>query len=171
MTTTNIEWTDRVWSKFLANIEIGAPTDCWLWRAGRFSNGYGQFRVGARKVRAHRAYYERVVGPVPDGLILRHSCDNPLCCNPEHLDPGTHAENAQDREMRGRGVHITPSPQPGAGNPAAKLTASDVLRIRTMVARGDRQSAVAAQLGISQSQVGNIARGACWKEGPWPQTA
>jgi hypothetical protein len=162
MTDTSIEWTDATWDKFVALIAIGDPDACWEWTAGRFTNGYGQFRVGKRKVRAHRAYYERVVGPVPDGLILRHSCDNRPCCNPKHLIPGTHADNAADRESRGRGARNGTS-LPGVCNPAAKLDPVRVAEALAMHAQGATLVAVARAFGISPSQAGNIVHGRSWR--------
>jgi HNH endonuclease len=80
-------------------------TGCWEWRGSRNENGYGIVNVrrqGAENARAHRVVYELAVGPIPEGLVLRHSCDNPPCVNPEHLTPGTHADNSQDMVERGR---------------------------------------------------------------------
>jgi hypothetical protein len=164
---TTIQWTERSWSKFVALIRIGAPAQCWEWQAGCFTNGYGQFRVGRRKVRAHRAYYERIIGSVPSGLILRHSCDNRRCCNPTHLTPGTAAENARDRDGRGRGAKNGTS-LPGERNPGSKVDLATVLEIRRRAAEGEAKRSIATAIGLSQSQVGNIVRGSSWRDGPWP---
>lgn len=93
-----------------------------------------------------------------------HRCDTPRCCNPSHLFAGTAADNAHDRDQKGRARHGE-GPRPktrGAGNPAAKLTQRDVDCIRDMAMVGVRQRDIAARFGISQSQVGNIVRGKCW---------
>jgi hypothetical protein len=73
---------------------------CWLWEGGVVRGRYGQFRPGTRStdphVYAHRWLYERMVGPVPEGLELDHvkeRCSSTLCVNPTHLEPVTHAEN------------------------------------------------------------------------------
>lgn len=77
--------------------EVDEATGCWIWLHGKSGAGYGQLHVKhsrpRRMVYAHRVYYERHVGPVPDGLELDHLCRNPSCVNPEHLEPVTHAEN------------------------------------------------------------------------------
>jgi len=161
MAKTSIAWTQKVWTRFVSRIVIGDPSKCWEWSAGCFSNGYGQFRVGKKKVRAHRAYYEAVIGPVPDGLILLHSCDNPRCCNPNHLSVGTHADNARDREEKGRGSHNGTS-LPGESNPSAKLRTDDVVMIKSSIASGDRLDLIATRTGMSLSQIRNIASGKCW---------
>lgn len=82
--------------------------DCWLWTASRNKQGYGSFTLaapketGGRTTRAHRYAYEKTVGPIPDGLFLLHSCDNPPCVNPAHLRPGTASDNSEDASARGR---------------------------------------------------------------------
>lgn len=77
----------RFWSKVL-------KTDgCWLWMAGRFSTGYGNFSVHGRPGMAHRFAYELLVGPIPEGLELDHLCRLRHCVNPEHLEPVTHWVN------------------------------------------------------------------------------
>lgn len=78
---------------------------CWEWQGPRNDSGYGRLnhkRDRGESDRAHRAVYEVLVGPVPDGLLLRHTCDNRPCVNPSHLIPGTSADNARDMAERGR---------------------------------------------------------------------
>lgn len=83
---------DRLWPK------IDTSGDCWEWLASTVA-GYGQIRIGktedgrTRTGKAYRVVYELLVGPVPPGLELDHLCRNKLCCNPDHLEPVTHAEN------------------------------------------------------------------------------
>lgn len=79
--------------------------ECWEWNGKRNDNGYGIFNakhLGYVNARAHRVMYEHFTGPIPDGLILRHRCDNPPCVNPGHLIPGTDADNMADMVERGR---------------------------------------------------------------------
>lgn len=81
---------DRFWSK----VSLGNASDCWEWTATILSNGYGQFAVWKRqRVQAHRFSYELLVGPIPPGLVLHHTCLNRKCVNPEHLIPMTSREN------------------------------------------------------------------------------
>lgn len=65
--------------------------ECWIWNGSVLDNGYGQIRAGQK---AHRFFYEHLVGPVPEGLVLDHLCRNKLCVNPDHLRPVTHQENS-----------------------------------------------------------------------------
>ena len=79
----------RFWSK----VDKRGPDDCWEWQAGISPNGYGSFWDGAKNVRSHRYSYEERCGPIPEGLVIDHLCRNPLCVNPDHLEPVTDREN------------------------------------------------------------------------------
>jgi len=92
---------ERLW----AGIDVRGPNDCWLWKGERDGKGYGMFCVRFRnpriRVRAHRFAYETRVGPIPDGLLIMHTCDVKLCCNPKHLQPGTQLDNMRDAAAKG----------------------------------------------------------------------
>lgn len=87
--------TDRLWSKV-----VKTPR-CWVWTAST-RNGYGIIRVDGRTEYAHRLAYLANMGPIPDGLVVRHTCDNRLCVRPNHLELGTKADNSRDMVERGR---------------------------------------------------------------------
>lgn len=74
-------------------LKVHKTETCWLWTDEPGRNGYGYLRVGNRFRTAHRYAYELLVGPISEGLELDHLCRVPLCCNPAHLEPVTHAEN------------------------------------------------------------------------------
>ena len=77
------------------------PGGCWEWTGCR-DKGHGKgYGLMGFNVRAHRYSYERFVGPIPRGMLVLHSCDNPGCVNPEHLRVGTDADNMRDRDSRG----------------------------------------------------------------------
>lgn len=80
----------RFWQK----VEKSAD-GCWLWAGTILPSGYGQFRVGLGRARAHRFAYELLVGEIPEGLTIDHLCRNIRCVNPDHLEPVTAAENVR----------------------------------------------------------------------------
>ena len=78
---------------------------CWTWTAGVNQQGYGLIQVAGKLRKAHRVSYELHHGPIKPGLVVRHKCDTPSCVNPDHLELGTHKQNAEDRDTRGRNHH------------------------------------------------------------------
>lgn len=116
---------DTVTKRFWKKVEK-TPT-CWNWIGGTFNDGYGNIGNSRGAQKAHRIAYELHVGPIPEGLVVMHSCDNRRCVNPAHLSVGTHATNIKDRDLRGRG-----SKPKGSLNAMAKLTEREALLIRTM---------------------------------------
>jgi hypothetical protein len=94
--------TDRDLWQFWSKVQVGAEDECWPYTGCKINTGYGQHRVGVSKVLAHRVAYADVKGPVPDGLVVRHSCHCRPCCNPKHLAPGTQQQNIQEAFAAGR---------------------------------------------------------------------
>lgn len=89
--------------RMLAKRLHGAKTKCWEWTGARNRGNYGLYFDPEGKQRlAHRYFYELEKGPIPEGALIRHKCDNPPCCNPHHLLPGTNADNSSDIAKRGR---------------------------------------------------------------------
>lgn len=80
-----------------------SDSGCWEWTGTKISNGYAEFSVDGQDVYGHRWSYERFVGPIPDGLVIDHLCNNPGCVNPEHLEPVTNGENVRRGHRRRRG--------------------------------------------------------------------
>ena len=81
---------------------------CLVWTAkSRGRGGYGVINAGGKQVRAHRLAWEIANGPIPEGMSVCHRCDNPPCCNVEHLFLGAPKDNMADKMRKGRGNHAT----------------------------------------------------------------
>lgn len=87
--------------RFFSHVPIGAE-DCWVWQGAKKDTGYGAFRLNGRTLRAHRVAYELLEGPIPDGMIIMHTCDNRACVRLDHLRLATQAENILDMFEKGR---------------------------------------------------------------------
>jgi hypothetical protein len=82
-------------------IDIRGANDCWPWTGTRTRYGYGSIRLDKKTVSAHRAVFA-LTHTINDTMVVRHSCDNPICCNPSHLLAGTQQDNIDDMMKRGR---------------------------------------------------------------------
>lgn len=87
-----------VMERFEANVDRTSATGCHNWTGVPNSSGYGQIYINKKNVKAHRVAYEIAKGPIPDGMLVDHSCHNRLCVNPDHLRVVDRSGNAQNRE-------------------------------------------------------------------------
>lgn len=139
-------------TKFMDKV-VKQPDGCWEWQSYKRS-GYGRLRLNGKAVSAHRISYDSFVGPIPDGLLVCHTCDNRKCVNPEHLFLGTHADNGADMAQKGRAADKS-----GLNNGRAKLTEADVLAIRADTRSGPK---IAKEYGLSRQSVQNIRHKITW---------
>ena len=130
---------------------IKKTKSCWLWTGTKNAYGYGIFLMpGEVPVRAHRYSYEYFVGPIPNGKIIMHTCDNPPCVNPAHLRIGTRADNNRDcfeKKRRPMGKD--------AWN--GRLSTRQVSAIRNST---KTQAELARKYGVHQSHICRIRKGA-----------
>lgn len=139
---------------------VSQDRGCWEWKGKHPKSRYGKISLRGKDYLAHRAAYEVWVGPIPKGLLVRHTCDNPPCINPEHLKVGTAKDNARDKVLRNR-----TQDQRGELGPRAKLTQAEVGQIRETYSDGGvTQQALADQYGVTQTTIGLIVRNKTWYE-------
>jgi hypothetical protein len=124
---------------------------CWIWKMAPVGK-YGQWYLDKKFMLAHRAAWILYRGPIPRNVLVLHSCDVPLCVNPNHLRLGTYRDNAHDAISRGRFVR-------GEKHGMSKLTAADVLAIR---ASSEPCSVLIDRYGIVQSAISAIKLRKSW---------
>mgnify|MGYP001231011239 CR=1 FL=1 len=132
---------------------------CLLWTGAAKAKGYGHMYVDGRWEGAHRLAYSLYVGPIPDGMVVMHKCDNPACVNHRHLTIGTPRQNIHDcikknRARRGR--------FPGEMNPSAKLTSDQVREIRAEPRPYGYRIQLAKKYGVSPGTISKIVSGETW---------
>lgn len=172
-----MEIRDRV-ALFEAKVDrVTTPEGCHLWTASRCRGGYGNFGADTQGVRrhmkAHRFAWEIAHGPIPEGMDVCHHCDVPACVRVEHLFLGTHADNMADMMNKGRHVARSGDRHGARTHPerilrgeligGAKLTEADVREIRERRFAGEKQPALAAAFGVTQSLISIITLGKNWK--------
>lgn len=144
---------ERFWTK----VDKRGPDECWPWTARVSSWGYGQIisPPGPKQtvLTASRVSFEIHNGPIPSGMVVCHSCDNPRCCNPAHLWIGTHKDNCADRNRKGRQSR-------GLTRPGVKLTPEKVLAIR---ASEKDNAMLAAEYGVAPAYVWALKAKMYWK--------
>jgi hypothetical protein len=166
---------ERFWRK------VRKGEGCWEWTGARNSKGYGNVRIARRYRGAHRVSYELTRGPIPAGLLVCHSCDNPVCVRPDHLFLGTVKNNSDDMVRKGRqakgekiGAHLRglrngkytkPERTPrGERNGQAVLTAERVAEIRHRYAAGGvTQLQLAAEYGVNDRCISAVINHQTWK--------
>lgn len=126
---------------------------CLVYLGRRNQKGYGRIGCGGREVLVHRLAEELERGPLPDGVIVMHRCDNAPCFEPGHLRRGTVSENNADMASKGRAQR-----RRGLDNARGRLTDEQVADIRRRRDAGEKVRAIAADLGIDHSYVSRLTR-------------
>jgi hypothetical protein len=130
----------------IMNKSVVTEHGCWEWQGAK-SYGYGMMMRGRKRLRVHRLSYELWCGAIPDDHVMRHKCDNPRCVNPNHLEPGTQAQNIQDIVVRGR-------------HGRRKLTEDEVAEIRSST---ESNRALATRFGVGIIAIRRSRIGETWK--------
>lgn len=144
----------RFWEK----VDKRGPGDCWEWQ-GYHGGRYGSVSVthngDTRTTGSHRFSHELHNGPIPEGMYVCHSCDNPPCVNPAHLFLGTNADNLEDMVRKGRSLA-------GSKNKNARLAENDIRDIRGSY-RMRKGPELAKKYGVADCTIRDIVRGRRWR--------
>lgn len=133
----------------LSNIEIDPDTGCWNWQKSLVQNkGYGRLTFKKKQYHVHRLSYELFKGEIKDGLFVCHKCNNPQCCNPDHLYLGTHYDNMQDRKKSGGYDN----------NPKEKLNPAICKGIRELNKLGKSVTEISEITGFGKSTINRVLR-------------
>lgn len=172
LTGTNIlnTWKNRFYSYLIIPEN---DNDCMRWTGQKNTDGYGQLRIGGKKVNVHKLSYKIHLGVIPKDKCVCHSCDNRDCVNPKHLWLGTHQENIKDRDKKKRGHFLKESShfKKGSGFSMAQfgqekwnaiLTDEKVIEIRNMIEKGLTQREISKKFNIEVSNISRINTGKYW---------
>lgn len=148
-------------ARFWSYVDRSDPDGCWLWRRAQNPTGYGvgyapEVIPGNGVSAAHRIAFFFRNGYMP--MVVRHRCPggpNPLCCNPDHLRGGTHADNMRDKAEDGNQCR-------GSTNGNAVLTDEIVAEARRLRAQGLHARAIAERLGVNVSPLKMAIIGRTW---------
>jgi hypothetical protein len=129
---------------------------CWLWTASRDKDSYGGFALNGKTIGAHVAAYILLIGQVPLGLGVCHTCDNPPCVNPDHLFLGDQKANMSDCSRKGR---CNNGGTKGEANGRVKLTKELVVFIRSSQ---ENHTELGRMLDVSGSLIAQIRARKLW---------
>lgn len=174
---------DRFWEK--VNQDGPIPEHCpelgpcWVWTAKLGWGGYGAFFIDGTYHAAHRVSWVLAYGSIPDDLLCLHKCDWRSCIRPDHLFLGSDADNAADRDAKGRTRSPGPMNPPrgdghwsrlrpeqrarGSGHGRSKLREEQVVEIRRRGANGEEHLAIAQDYGVTRATVSLILERRTWR--------
>ena len=121
-------------------------------------DGYPLIVYKRKRIPMSRYMYLTNIGEIPDGMVMRHKCDNKKCINTDHLEYGTYSDNMQDMLLRNRRKHTV-----GIKNPQAKVTDKIVIEILKQHKKGEKQTDIARKLNLSRNIVNRIVLKKTWK--------
>jgi hypothetical protein len=147
--------------EYILSRSVRTANGCREWAGSRSSTGYGRCYLGGKETLVHRLAYT-VFFSDPGDLFVCHKCDNPACCEPSHLFLGTPADNSADMVAKGRSSHLA-HPTYGERNAAAKLTSSDVIEIRRLLASGHTLSLLGPRYGVDPVTIAAVCDRRTWR--------
>lgn len=153
---------ERLWES------VEKTDGCWIWHGYTSPAGYGQIGIGNKLEFTHRLSWEIANGPIPDGMVICHHCDNPACVRPDHLFLGTLADNNHDMKLKGRIRNAgTLGLNYGEANGNSRLTREDVIAMRSAYdSEGKTFTDIANEYNVSISTASRIVQRVSWKHVP-----
>lgn len=150
----------RLWPRL-----VTTNTGCMEWSGSRNEHGYGSLRINHILVKAHRFAWELTYGPIPSGVDVCHRCDNPPCCNPQHLFLGNASDNGQDMATKGRHGAWTQPQRVARGTRhwGAKLDDARVREVRLACQTKESVSSIARRFKVSRATIRSVRDGVNWK--------
>jgi hypothetical protein len=148
---------ERFHRRWRTMVDVQGPEECWPWQGRPDAKGYGFVKVYGTTTRVHRVAWALANnGWPPPGQVVRHTCDNPPCCNPRHLELGTVADNVRDCITRGRRANGEPLAQ-------SRLTNTDVLAIRRRAQDGETARQIAPDYGVTRQCISLVIQRRNWR--------
>lgn len=144
------EYIEMFWEK----VDIRGSDECWPWKMYTNVDGYGQVRLGNMQI-ASRVAYMITNGLIPLSIRVMHTCDNRICCNPNHLIAAPQKENILDMENKGRGKHT---------GKRTKFSESDIINIRKMWSEGFMAKDIAKKYNATPDVIYLIRMGRTYKK-------
>jgi hypothetical protein len=151
-------------ARFWPKVDRRGPDECWPWLGAKLPrDGRGRFYLGGKWITAPRASWIIHNGPLADGMLACHTCDNPRCVNPAHLYAGTYSDNLVDAYIRGQNPRDSHALH-GSRHPMAKTNEAIVLEVRRIYAEGGKTLAqIGAPFGLRVMNVFEIIHRITWK--------
>lgn len=142
--------TERFWRN------VNATASCWIWEGSLSTKGYGKLHNHGKALLTHRLAYELLIGPIPNGKMVCHHCDNPCCVCPSHLFLGDPKDNTKDMVLKQRHEY-------GSERYSSKLSEIRVLEILHRYQTNKATlTALAREYSVSKSCIWNIVNGYAW---------
>jgi hypothetical protein len=142
---------------FWTFISKNPNTNCWEW-TGQLKGGYGYFSINHKDIPVHRLMFKKYKGIIPPKINVCHSCDNPKCCNPDHLWLGTQADNIADMHIKKRDYKSF-----GENHHTAKINENNVREIRKKYKEGMKMKSIHRLLNIPYRTIQHVCTGNTWK--------
>lgn len=129
---------------------------CWTWNGPINRDGYGLFACNGKITRIHRYILEAHGANLDKNSIVMHICDNPSCCNPDHLKVGTHSDNQKDKYIKNRQAKAD-----ACGS--SKLTSENVIECRNRYKNGGiTYKELAKEFNVCKDTMQKAIRGINW---------